>query len=395
MEVAVTLKRQVEVHEGEQARQVLLDRGGVAMQLISASLQSEDVAALAEEVATAATARPYPAQGAATAPAGGRCRLQGLRGAPELNGQIGRIIGWNTDGRRRYGVQLDSGQQISCQVHNAVAFDEPHLAFPHDFDCTSAELVGKLQDRLRAADSKRVVLDWTPLVAAGLDVVYLLHVAHDIGLIAGGAAVASWALQDAQADASGGIDRLQADAVAAGNALIFVMSTPETAHFFLAHREFFASKCMASSLHSTPADTLAALPWLTVSDQMIMVPSPWAQCCKRDYIVRLCLNLDQQEFTCPICMEERTMVDHPSQLPCAHYICTGCLKQLSSPISVLDRLHALQDAPRGLTCPVCRTHFAKHAVGEFASAPGGVGIFERMDTSGGAVVRPGLTIPGL
>ena len=178
MEVAVTLKRQVEVHEGEQARQVLLDRGGVAMQLISASLQSEDVAALAEEVATAATARPYPAQGAATAPAGGRCRLQGLRGAPELNGQIGRIIGWNTDGRRRYGVQLDSGQQISCQVHNAVAFDEPHLAFPHDFDCTSAELVGKLQDRLRAADSKRVVLDWTPLVAAGLDVVYPVSYTH-------------------------------------------------------------------------------------------------------------------------------------------------------------------------------------------------------------------------
>ena len=404
VEVVAILKRQVEVHEGKQARSALLDRGGVAMRLISAALRSEDVAALAEEVATAATARPYPAQGAAST-AGGRCRLQGLRGAPELNGQIGRIIGWNTDGRRRYGVQLDSGQQISCQVHNVVAFDKPQLAFPHDFDCTSAELVGKLQARLRAAGSKRVVLDWTPLVAAVVDVVYLLHVAHDIGLIAGGAAVANWALQvDAQASASGDGDgtggngdgtsgnavdlaaalgvSIQADAVAAGSALIFIKSTPETAHFFLAHREFFARKCQRGA-----TDTLAALPWLTMSDKMTMVPYPWEQCCKRDYIVRMCLNLDLQEFTCPICMEERNFVDHPSQLPCAHCICTGCLKQLYPPISVLDQLHAPQNAPRGLTCPVCRTHFAKHAVGEFASAPGGVGIFEHMDTSGSSA-RP-------
>jgi len=419
-----TLKRQVEKHEGTQARSALLDRGGAAMQLIMASLRSEDVEALAEEVATAATARPYPAQGAAST-AGGRCRLQGLRGAPELNGQVGRIIGWNADGRRRYGVQLDSGQQISCQVRNAVAFDKPELAFPHDFDCTSAELVGKLQARLRAAGSERVVLDWTPLVAAVADVVYLLHVAHDIGLIAGGAAVASWAEQgeqvkvtrrhdqatetasaadlwtfgngnavDSTADstpnavdnlaAALGLSSIPADAVAAGSALIFVMSTPETAPFFLAHREFFAPR---ANMHLSAADTLAAVPWLTTSDKMTMVPSPWEQCCKRDYVVRLCLNLDEQEFTCPICQEPRDFADNPSQLPCAHHLCTGCLKQLSPPISVLDRLHAPQNTPRGLTCPVCRTHFAKHAVGEFASAPGGVGIFEHMDTSGDAV-RP-------
>ena len=135
---------------------------------------------------------------------GGRCRLQGLRTAPELNGQIGRIIGWNADGRRRYGVQLDSGQKISCQVRNAVAFDPPQWAFPHDFDCTSAELVGKLQARLREVGSERVVLDWTPLVAAVADTVFLLHVAHDMGLIAD--LWASVAMHDAlaQAGASAG-----------------------------------------------------------------------------------------------------------------------------------------------------------------------------------------------
>ena len=398
VEVVAILKRQVEVHEGKQARSALLDRGGVAMRLISAALRSEDVAALAEEVATAATARPYPAQGAAST-AGGRCRLQGLRGAPELNGQIGRIIGWNTDGRRRYGVQLDSGQQISCQVHNVVAFDKPQLAFPHDFDCTSAELVGKLQARLHEVGSERVVLDWTPLVAAVADAVFLLHVAHDIGLMADlGAAVAMQdALQDAQAGASAGngngtgsdgggtsdiadlmaaLGRVQsseldvsirAEAIAAGRALIFVKSTPETAHFFLAHREFFGPR---ATRYSGTADSQVALPWLMMSAQMTIVPQPWAQCCKRDYIARLCLNLEEHEFTCPICHEQCNLVDHPSQLPCVHCICTGCLKQLSPPISALEaaNTHA------GLTCPICREHFADYAVG-------GVSIFEHFRTA--------------
>ena len=166
--------------------------------------------------------------------------------------------------------------------------------------------------------------------------------------------MASWALQDAQADA-GGIDRLQADAVAAGSALIFVKSTPETAHFFLAHREFFASKCMASSLHSTPADTLAALPWLTVSDQMIMVPSPWAQCCKRDYIVRLCLNLDQQEFTCPICMEVVESAPTPprnSMKPPQLPFRTACCKQLFHRACLAQYREC---APDLAGCPLCRS----------------------------------------
>ena len=77
-EVVTTLQSKVEEHVGKQAQSILLDRGGVAMQLICASRWSDDVVALAEEVATAAAARPYPAQGEAST-MGGRCRLQGLR----------------------------------------------------------------------------------------------------------------------------------------------------------------------------------------------------------------------------------------------------------------------------------------------------------------------------
>ena len=404
VEVAATLQRKVEEHVGKQARSILFDRGGVAMQLICASLRSNDVVALAEQVATAAAARPYPAQGEAST-MGGRCRLQGLRTAPELNGQIGRIIGWNAHGRRRYGVQLDSGQKISCQVRNAVAFDPPQWACPHDFDCTSAELVGKLQARLREVGSERVVLDWTPLVAAVADTVFLLHVAHDMGLIAdlwasvamhhalahagasagnrngagsdgGGTSnsadliAALGSVQTSELDAS-----IRAEAIAAGRALIFIKSTPETAHFFLAHREFFGPK---SRRYSGPGDSVVALPWLMMSDTMTMVPQPWAQCCKRDYIVRFCLHLDEHEFTCPICHEQCRVVDHPCQLPCVHCICRECFKKLSPPISALEE-NVPYEVPRhhaGITCPVCREHFADYAVGESASAPGGISIFE-------------------
>ena len=47
---------------------------------------------------------------------GGRVRIQGLQGAAELNGRTGKIINWNADGKRRFGVQLEGPDQRLLKV---------------------------------------------------------------------------------------------------------------------------------------------------------------------------------------------------------------------------------------------------------------------------------------
>ena len=370
----------------QQATKESADRGAAALRLIRASLRGGDVAALAEQLATDAAARPYPQGEVPTS--GGRCRLQGLQGAADLNGSTGHIIDWNADGRRRYCVRLESsGRKISCKMRNVVAVDNPKVAYPHDFDCSSAVFAAALQAELRAQGFARTVLDWTPLAGAVSDVVYLLHVAHDVTHISSVAAqlapltdgsrlIDSGCTGDGNLEHSGERDEVEKavavcnDAVEAQDVLIVVCSTPETMPFFLAHRELIGP---AAALHTNTE--LAALPWLVISKDVTMVPQPWEQCCKKDYMVRLCLNLGQSKFTCAICHEESPYADSPSQMPCAHFTCTSCLKQLCPPMSALERIHKLKKA-HGLTCPVCRTHFPKHSLAEHASAPGGVAIFE-------------------
>jgi len=352
-----------------------VERGMAALRLIRASLQAGgDVAALAEQVATDAAARPHPRGERSTL--GGRCRLQGLQGAAELNGKTGHIVSWNADGRRRYGVKLEHNEQmISCQMRNAAPVDEPRIAYPHDFDCTSAEFVAALQAELRAAGSTRIVLDWTPLAATVSDVVYLLYLAHDLEYIA--AIVKEF---PPPGDGSNEDEAAKA-AAAAQDVVIVVVSTPETAPFFLAHRELIA---FSASMHSSAE--LAALPWLAFSTNtdeagkphgLTLVPQPWELCCKREYMVRLCVHLSQRTFTCAICLEEHPYIDNPSQLPCAHFTCTSCLKRLCPPMSAAERVNHIRDPERvGITCPVCRAHFPKHSLGEHAAAPGGVALFE-------------------
>ena len=364
-EAAGSLKTKIDAAKIAQMIHEGVRDGAALFKLVRASIQGVDVAEIAQMVADAAATVAHPSGEKSLA--GGRCRLQGLTGAPELNGQMARILKWNTDGRRRYTVQLDSSaKMLSCQMRNVVAVDRESLAYPHDFDCTSAEFVQALQAELRAAGSTRIVLDWTPLVAAVSDVVHLLHAVHNLGCIH------SLATMVHDVGTSGGAQTPSTDELAAASGVfIFVQSTPQTAPFFLAHREFFGP---SATLH-TNNDSLAALPWLLMMQRVTVVPTPWVRCCKKDYMVRVCLNLDKPEFTCPICHEERKVADNPTQLPCSHFLCTDCLKQLSPPTSVLDRLHKKQQAG-GLSCPVCRAHFPNHSLSEHASAPGGVALFE-------------------
>ena len=69
----------------------------------------------------------------------------------------------------------------------------------------------------------------------------------------------------------------------------------------------------------------------------------------------------------------------PSFLPSPwNLVSRECFKKLSPPISALEE-NVPYEVPRhhmGITCPVCREHFADYAVGESASAPGGISIFE-------------------
>ena len=407
-EEAVALHDLVKKHENEQAIENASQRGATTLRLIRSSLQgsAETVAALAEEVASEAAARPHPRGTQETL--GGRCRLQGLQGAAELNGKVGRIVSWNADGRRRYAVRLESsGKVMSCQMRNVVAEDDPRLAYPHDFDCSSTEFVAALQAELRAQGSSGTVIDWTPLAAAVSDVAYLLHVCHEIALIdavralvlrAHGIDAADALAYGDEADEGGGEGgsegggkghgeedvgeskrkalALAADCTAAMDVLIFVRSEPQTAPFFLAHRELTMP---GASMHSDAA--LAALPWLIFSKEMTILPQPWVQCCKKDYMVRISLNLEQKRFTCPICQEECLCIDNPSQMPCAHFMCAGCLKQFCPPVSALDRINTKVGGCLGLTCPVCRAHFPKHAVSEHPAAPGGIAIFESTTTN--------------
>ena len=115
-------------------------------------------------------------------------------------------------------------------------------------------------------------------------------------------AIATSTLSDGGGDAIG--------RAIASEALVFIMNTPETSPFFLAHRELFQPKHNLGG----GTDSLAALPWLLCGKAMNTVPSSWERCCKKDYIVRLCLNNQTPSFTCPVCHEERCFADNPCQL---------------------------------------------------------------------------------
>ena len=104
---------------------------------------------------------------------GGRVRIQGLQGAAELNGRTGKIINWNADGKRRFGIQLEGPDQrlLKVKARNLLP-EEPERPWKVEcgdcgplFSCSSSEFVKALNDELKARGIPLMVFDWTPIAA--------------------------------------------------------------------------------------------------------------------------------------------------------------------------------------------------------------------------------------
>ena len=85
---------------------------------------------------------------------------------------------------------------------------------------------------------------------------------------------------------------------------------------------------------------------------------------------------------CSICLEEKSMEQNPSQLPCVHFMCSLCLRKLFPPLPQHELgNNAYGRSKKGIACPVCRTEFPNHRVAEHPSVPGGVALMEHVAAS--------------
>ena len=82
---------------------------------------------------------------------------------------------------------------------------------------------------------------------------------------------------------------------------------------------------------------------------------------------RFAANSLATELACAVCMESMSVADAPSQLPCAHFMCTVCMKKLFP----IDK--------RGLKCPSCQREHRSWSFQRHEAAPGGVVIVEHLE----------------
>ena len=267
---------------------------------------------------------------------GGRVQLTGIKSDASLNGRFGRTVSWNEGGKRRFGVRLEgSGKMLSLKPRNLMPYDAH--PFPGEFTASSSEVCAALQAELTASGHSAKVVDWTPLAASMSDVVHLLWIA----------------ILSQHTDE-----------------LIYVQRTPETAPFFLCHREIVCPTLP----HLSDSRSLATFPWLVISTSITALPTAWAGCCEQNFIVRLCLHCCQPTRQCTICLEEKPVAKNPSQLPCVHFLCAECLRK-QFPVSGYMAANNERDS-NGLTCPTCKLHFPNHRVLDSPGLDGGVAITE-------------------
>lgn len=108
---------------------------------------------------------------------GGYVRLGGLQSNPELNGQRGHCLSFNTDGKRRVSVRLESGKTLSVRPQNLSPLDPDGAGADSYPLCAfdSAEFVSSLQPEL----SGLTVLNWTQEAEVCADARHLLEVAYN------------------------------------------------------------------------------------------------------------------------------------------------------------------------------------------------------------------------
>lgn len=94
----------------------------------------EEAAAATAAAAKAAEADPSSAMPSAPAPApaalskGTRVELIGLQAAPELNGELGEVVGRQPGGSDRYQVKLDIGLERALKAANLSVITTTHAA---------------------------------------------------------------------------------------------------------------------------------------------------------------------------------------------------------------------------------------------------------------------------
>jgi|LauGreSBDMM110SN_4_FD.fasta_scaffold14672_2 hypothetical protein len=265
----------------------------------------------------------------------GRLQVQGLQSAAVHNGQAGRVVSWNADGNRRYGVRLDAtGKLLNVKARNLLPLDavEWRADFPEGFE--SGAFCVTLQAELRHRYSQAKVLDWTPLAATMQDVTHLLFLAHSL------------------VDEGMGPD---------SKVVIFVARTGATAPFFLAHRELLLQYVLGTK-------EVPTMPWILFMAELAAIPPQWEHSCQPKFMRRFCLHVSSPTQQCVICLEEKITSENPNQLPCVHFICELCLPKTFPPLSRAEYFE-LQNMPThqrvgrtGLRCPVCRYHFKGHCV---------------------------------
>ena len=265
---------------------------------------------------------------------GGRARIRGLTKAAHLNGEVGSIVNFNADGKRRFGLRLKAGKVLSILPANLTAVDKLGL---EGCTSTSAEVCDALRTAFASVGlGSLTVVDWTALAAdPEVDPANL----HEMGFKS--------YLLNAECEA-----RAEQPSRA-----YYVQRTAETESFFLTIRELME------------ADTAGCctMPWVLYLDSHpmnVLTPSGDFSA-DVAYITRTCANSLAPDLSCPICMETLSLKESPSQLPCAHFMCVACMKKLY-PIG--------QEG--GLKCPVCQRDHSTYALVEVHDAPGGVAVAE-------------------
>ncbi|EOD22858.1 hypothetical protein EMIHUDRAFT_95474 [Emiliania huxleyi CCMP1516] len=251
---------------------------------------------------------------------GGRVRLQGLTSEGAPNGKLGRVLSYNNDGRRRFGVQVEGRRgALSLRPQNLVAVDiDPLPLCEHE----PGTFVERLQAELKEAGLPSYeVVDWTRLAETTADPMHLMETA-----------VLGHAFSRHKLT------------------LFYVQRTPRNEGFFVAEREYYGRDRGGNA---------AAMPWLVFSGRRhgspdgpvggTLIPPQGRRCSTIPFMLRLVRTILSPRVECTVCLAPQDLMGS-SQLPCVHLLCSDCAKKLYP----LER--------PGLTCPTCKEHFPRHAL---------------------------------
>ena len=107
------------------------------------------------------------------------------------------------------------------------------------------------------------------------------------------------------------------------------------------------------------------MPWLIFGNGGTIQPAGGEQACEPNLMARVALLSICESRECTVCLEKMRVMESRSQLPCVHFLCTGCIRKLWPPPT------------RGpLTCPTCRAVHQNYGTASEPSLPGGISFVE-------------------